>query len=265
MKRLIIGYAVFLLLGSATMAGLVMETEVRVADSPENSLTEAFYAEGEMTRTDMVSPGGGNSSVIFRDQTMFFLDHDKKVVQKIDKKGIDQLSRQMDEMMQQMASIPPEQRKMMEKMMQGKMPGMQKPPVRRFEKGGAAQVGPYECNLVTMYSDEQKSQEVCLADASVEADLEEAMEAVHAMARFAESLMKMARDMPFGKMFETAFQDLSEMEGFPVRTRMFNGKGEITRESTLKSITRRDLEPGMFEIPKGYKVTSLEQEMQKKR
>ncbi len=265
MKRLIFACAVCCMLGSSAWAGLVIETEVKVADAPEKSLTEAFYAEGEMTRTDMVSPGGGNSSVIFRDQIMFFLDHDKKVVQKIDKQGIDKLSRQMDEVMQQMANIPPEQRKMMEKMMQGRMPGMQKPPVRRFEKGGTAQVGPYKCNLVTMYSDEQKSQEVCLADASVEADLAEAMEAVHALARFAESLMKVARDMPFGKMFETAYQDMHQMEGFPVRTRMFNDKGEIVRESALKAITRRDIEPGTFEIPKGYKVKSLEQEIQKGR
>mgnify|MGYP001812787900 CR=1 FL=1 len=142
---------------------------------------------------------------------------------------------------------------------------MQKPPVRRFEQGGTIQVGPYDCKLVTLYSDDVKAEEVCLADASVEADLREAMEAVHSLSRFAESMMKVAGNMPFGKMFETPYHDLSAMEGFPIRTRSYNDQGEITRESILKSIARKELDPGLFEIPRGYKVKSLEQELKKGR
>ena len=140
MKRLIIACAVFCLLGSPTWAGVVMEMEVRNADAAGKTGAETFYAEGEMTRTDFLSANGKDSSLIFRDQTMYFVDHAEKVCQKIDKAGVDQLSSQMNAMMKQMASMPPEQRQMMEKMMKGRMPGMGKPPVRRVEEGGMDQV-----------------------------------------------------------------------------------------------------------------------------
>ena len=84
-----------------------------------------------MTRTDF--PG---NSVIFRDQTMYFVDHEKKVCQKISKKELDALAGQLGAMMKQMEQLPPEQRAMMEKMMKGKLPGGRKPPVLRVEPGG---------------------------------------------------------------------------------------------------------------------------------
>jgi len=55
------------------------------------------------------------------------------------------------------------------------------------------------------------------------------------------------------------------MEGFPIRTRIFDGEGKVTMEKTLKSVTRREIEPSVFEVPKGYKVKSLEKELQKGR
>ena len=262
MKRLIVACAVFCLLGSPTWAGVVMEMEVRNADAAGKTGAETFYAEGEMTRTDFLSANGKDSSLIFRDQTMYFVDHAGKVCQKIDKAGVDQLSSQMNAMMKQMANMPPEQRQMMEKMMKGRMPGMGKPPVRRVEEGGMDQVGEYPCRLFTLFSDDQKVQEFCMADAGVEADLYEAMEAIHALSRFAESLMKVAENSPFGKMFELPFKDVHEMDGYPVRTRMFDGHGKVAQERTLKTITRRDIEKDLFEIPKGYKVKSLEKMIQ---
>jgi len=265
MKRLIIVCAAFCLLGSVASAGVVIEMEVRNADAAGKTGSESFYAEGEMTRTDFLSSTGKNSSLIFRDQTMYFVDHANKVCQKIDKKGLDQLSSQMNAMMKQMESMPPEQRKMMEKMMQGKMPGMGKQPTRRVEQGGTDQVGKYPCNIITLFSDDQKVQDYCMADAGVEADLHEAMEAIHALSRFAESLMKVAENSPFGKMFEIPLQEVHEMDGYPVRTRMYDGNGEVVQERTLKTITRREIEKDLFEIPKGYKVKSLEDEMQKRR
>jgi hypothetical protein len=253
------------LLAPATLAGVVIETEVMLAEAPEKSGTEFFYAQGEMTRADYAAPGGADQSVIFRDQTMYFLDHGKKLCQTIDRKSVDELARQLEVAMKQLEGLPAEQREMMEKMMAGKMPGMQKLPVRRFEEGGTAQVGNYSCNLVTMYSDEKKTQEVCLADADVIADLAEAMDAVHALSRFAESLMKMAANMPFGDVFELPYFDQRPMEGFPIRSRTFDDAGAIVRESTVTSVTREEIDTAVFEIPDDYKVQNLEKQLKKGR
>lgn len=58
---------------------------------------------------------------------------------------------------------------------------------------------------------------------------------------------------------------MPEIEGFPVRTRWFDDEGNVTRESTLRSIEKRDLEPSLFDVPKGYKVQDLGKELKKAR
>jgi len=263
MKRLVIACVALVLLGPVARAGVVVEMEVTATDAPERAGSEIFQAQGEMTRMDSPSAGGKDSSVIFREQTMYFVDHDKKVCQKISKQELDQLSGQLGAMMKEMEKLPPEQRAMMEKMMKGKVPGARKPPTQRVERGGSDQVGEYTCTIYTVYSDEEKVQEVCLADASVGANIAEAMEAFHALARFTEGLMEVAQNMPFVKSIEIPFKEMHEMDGFPVRTRTFNGEGQVVLERTLKSVMRREIESELFEIPEGYKVKSLEKELQK--
>jgi hypothetical protein len=83
--------------------------------------------------------------------------------------------------------------------------------VRRVEHGSADQVGAYPCKIVTLFSDERKVQEFCLTDAG-EADLKEAMEAIHALSRFGESLMKVAENTPFGNMFKFPFEEAHQMD-----------------------------------------------------
>jgi hypothetical protein len=218
-----------------------------------------------MTRTDSLTAAGKKMSVIFREQTMYFVDHGKKVCQSIDKKGVDQLSAQLDDVMKQMESLPPEQRAMMEKMMKGKLPDDREPPNWRIEPGGTDQVGDFPCTLYTFYSDEDKVKEVCAADESTVGDLVEIMDAVQALSRFAEGLMKVARNLPFADMMEGVYEAVPEIEGFPVRTKWFDSDGKITQERTVKSITRRDIGEEVFEIPQGYKMKSLEKELKKGR
>lgn len=266
MKRWLIACVVVGLLGAPGWAGVVVEMEVRNADSPEKASSEIVYAQGEMMRTDMnATAGESDESVIFRDQTMWFVNHKRKACQKIDKKGVDQLSSQLGAMMKQLEAIPPQQREMMEKMMKGKIPGMKEPPKMRVEVGATEQVGDYPCTIHTLYADGEKMSEVCAADESVGAEIAEAMGAFHAMAEFAQELMKVVQEMPFANMIQMPYQEMDKMGGFPIRTRSFDGNGKVVRETTLKSITRRDVEEELFAIPKGYKVSSLEQEMKKGR
>ncbi len=47
-----------------------------------------------------------------------------------------------------------------------------------------------------------------------------------------------------------------DLDGFPVVTRSFEG-GALEEESTLESVTERDLDPDAFEPPKGYRLRSM--------
>ena len=262
MKRLVIACVVLLVLVPAARGGVVVEMGVTTPESPEDAGTETFYAQGEMARMDM--PGEGElGSVIFHDQTMYFVDHKKKTCQEITKQDVDQLAEQLGEMTKELDKLPPEQRAMMEQMMKGKMPGTKEPPTQNVEKGGTDQVGEYTCTMYTLYSNDEKVEDVCMADASVGADIAEAMGAFHALARFSEGLMDVAESLPFGKSLEIPFQKVYEMDGFPVRTRRYDSDGYLVEERVLQSVTRRDIEPEVFEPPKGYKIKSLGAELKK--
>lgn len=246
-------------------AGVVVENEVTVADGKSSGTGRStFFAQGEMARMDPHDARGkGDMSVIFRDQTMWFVDHDKKVSQKIDKKGVEEIGEQLDAVMKQFEQMPPEQREMMEKMMQGKMPGMAEPPPRRVEVGGLEQVGDYSCTLHTLYVDGKKTTEVCSAEESVAADVHEAMGAFRALSEFTEDLQKILQRGPVASLLASPYAAVDEMGGFPIRARQYDDDGVMIYESTLKSITRKELEPAVFTVPEGYKVKDLSKEMKK--
>jgi len=248
---------------STTFAGVVVETEIRTGGSDTVSGTETFYAEGEMTRSDPSRSESGDMSMIFRDQTLWFIDHGKKESQKIDKEALAELSGMLAGLMKQLEQVPPQQREMMEKMMRGRMPGMATPPEQHYEKGETIQVGEFTCTLHSLLSDGEQVSEMCVADESVAGDLREAMGAFRAMSSFTEDLQKMASQLPFAEAMQTAFSKMAELEGFPVRVRWFDRSGAVVRESTLKSITRKDLEDSLFEIPKGYRTKDLMKEIQR--
>ncbi|MDH3476427.1 MAG: hypothetical protein OEM59_22335, partial [Rhodospirillales bacterium] len=121
MKRLFL-CALFTLAGTAAWAGVVIEMEVTDSPSEVEAATDTIYADGKKLRIDPhESQGGGRMSMIFRDDELWILDHDKKRCQTIDKQGIEELSTEiggaMKEMEAQLAKLPPDQRAMMEKMM----------------------------------------------------------------------------------------------------------------------------------------------------
>jgi len=266
MNRLVPGLAMLALLAPAAWAGVIVEMEVIDSGSPGKPSSEVFYAQGEMARMDPHSGGdSADMSMIFKDQTMWFIDNKKKVCQKIDKEGMAELSVQLDEITRQMANLPPEQREMMEQMMKGKVPGMADGPSHRVEAGGLEQVGKYSCTVHTLYADEEKVWEVCAADESVGDDIAEAMTAFRALSQFTDDLQEMLQQGPFANMIQTPYNELDELGGFPVRVRTFNKKGEVVRESTVKDITRREVEESVFAVPAGYKVKDLKDQMNKSR
>jgi hypothetical protein len=262
-----------LLVCSAVRAGVVIEMEVTDSSTGGSVATDTIYAQGEMLRIDPhEEDGSGATSMIFRDETLWIVDHGKKRCQMIDKEGMEAVSAQMDEGMKQMQAemekMPPEQREMMQKMMKDRMPpGMDRvaadAPPRRLETGGVEQVGEFSCTLHTLYSGEVKVWEICSASEGLPGPTAEAMPAFRAMSRWAEQLRESLQRLPFAAMAETPYDDMNEVGGFPVRVRMFEN-GKVVRESTLASAESRDLGDDVFAVPEGYKVKSIEDQMKRK-
>jgi hypothetical protein len=90
------------------------------------------------------------------------------------------------------------------------------------------------------------------------------MDAFRAMSDFTEQLRDVVMQSPLGSMIETPFMELEAIGGVPIRVRTFE-HGQRQSESTLKSVTRRDLESTLFEAPKGFKIKRLADEIKKGR
>jgi len=265
MKQLVFACVLLALAGTAASAGVVIEMQVQGTSTSGEVGRDRIYTQGEMLRIDShATELTGNISMIFRDEEMRVLDHDKKTCQTIDKEGLDEIGGAMKQMQAELAKLPPEQRAMMERMMKGKMPGMgTEQAARRIDVGATEKVGDYSCKLKTMYAGEQKVWEVCAAETPPDA-LTEAMGAFRALSRFTESLKDIVQQGPLAGMIDNPLHDLNEVGGFPVRTRAF-GNGQLIRETTLESVERQDLGDDVFSIPEGYKVQSLMDQMKRGR
>jgi hypothetical protein len=258
---------VILGLGHAS-AGVVVEM---ISGSPETAGEEPIdkiYAKGGMLRMDPHQDGGeGDGSVLFRDDTLWIIDHQEKRAHRVDQEGMEKVSLQINAAMKQMeaqlAQLPPEQRETVEKMMQERVPAMAgalggEAPERRVEKGGTEKVASYSCTSYTMFSGDRKVWEVCAAsEGELGSDGHEVIEAVRGMSRFAKQLREAVRETPFAEVVDTPFQAMEEIEGFPIRVRGFDPAGAIDDLSTLKSITPRELGDDLFAVPAGYEVVNL--------
>jgi hypothetical protein len=263
MKESIAVFAFVLFVCPAVWSGVVIEMEVTGAESGGAAPVDKIFAQGEMLRMDPhPKSGDGDMSVIFRDNALWFVDHEEKSCKTIDEEGMQRLTAEVDAAMQQMeaqmAQMPPEQREMMMKMMKQRMPalvGGESPP-RRIEAGATEKVGEYSCKVHTLYVGDEKSWELCVATKGLPDGTAEAMKAFEAMSRFAEELRQIAARGPFAGMLKTPLLDMQEVEGFPVRVRSFDN-GEVSSETTLKSVVSEELEASVFAAPEGYKVAPV--------
>lgn len=264
--------ALFVLAAAEAWAGVVIEMEVKRPDTGDKPAVETIYAEGTNLRID---PGNdaGKTTALFRDETMWLLSHEKKSGHKITKGDMEQLGSQISGMMKQMeaelSKLPPDQRAMAERVMKGalaaKMAGAGGPSgPQRIEAGAPERVGAYSCTPHTLYSGEEKVWEVCAGQGDLPAAATEAIQALRAMSEFTAELQEVLRQGPFSGMVDTSYSAMSEVSGFPVRVRAFQG-GKIWSESTLKSIASKDLDDAMFSVPVDYEVTSLADMMKEPR
>jgi len=58
-----------------------------------------------------------------------------------------------------------------------------------------------------------------------------------------------------------AFEQQSNAPGFPVYRKVVDEKGEVTSESTLKTLSKTALDASKFELPKGYEEKSMSSAM----
>ena len=259
MKKLVAtSISTLLLLSPLAFAGVVMDLVTMNASGLETDRTR-IYAQGEMIRMDEVSGDEAAGSMIFLGNEFLYVDHQDKSYIVMDEAMLDEVSTQISDAMKQMeaqlASMPPEQRAMMEQMMKGQMQGMTaqqapSPSAPRVEAKGSGEWKSYNCRQYAVYEGAEKVQDICAAQLD---DVDGADDVIETFRNMAAYMTKMTESMPMGSDDRINPGELmDEIDGFPVHTIDYEN-GAVVGETSLDSVTEQDLDEGMFAAPEGYR------------
>lgn len=245
-------------------AGVVLEMLTK--DGSGNEIgTSKIYADSGMVRLDNI---GGNSdvdmSMIFQDDKFLMLNHEDKTYFVMDEAMLEEMNSQMTAAMQQMeaqlANVPAEQREMIERMMKGKMQGMMPQQAQteqlRVESSGSSQWRSYTCVKYTIYSGNEKTQEICAASMNQIEGSGEIMEAFVKMAGFMKKMIASLPNMIASRVAANPMEMMDQIDGFPVHTLQFE-QDKLSQETSLESVSEQVLEKSLFIPPGDYKKQDM--------
>ena len=220
--------------------------------------TVTLSAKGARAFFEMKEADGPTRTMV-RDgeaKKMFIIDHVKKVVMVIteeDSKQVEEKQASLRAQLQaQLAKMPAEQRARMEATMLP--PTDVKPPVFAYEKNKtpARKISGYSCQDYTIKRDGQASGDGCFTswkDIGITVD------------EFKTTMLKAMPTMAGNPMGQAAFEASDSAPGFPVWRTHLNAQGQVTTETTLKSIAKTAVAAENFELPKDYAVKSMAEAM----
>lgn len=268
MRMLQMSFLAVLFIAAQVSAGVVFEIETKNHESSDPGSVQT-YVDGKNLKM-LITTGNEHQSneMIFRGERreMVVIDHEEKSYMIIDEAMIRSIGEQLSgveaQMREALKNVPPEQRAMMEKMMKGRMPPQAASPARpkvelRRTSESDTRNG-YPCMKYEATLDGRKVREIWVTPWDNVEGGDEAVEAFEAMAEF---FAEMRDSMPrFGSdenQNDNPFENMKEMNGFPVVSYEYATDGSLESESSLSSSTRRSVDPEEFEPPSGYKLRQM--------
>lgn len=236
-------------LALAPHAGVTLTGEHKTLDGSIPAFTYTLSIDKDKVRMES-SNNPGNSFIYRADKGLFWMvDEGKQSYSEMTRKDIEGLANTMDaalkQMQEQLAKLPPEQRKMMEDMLKQNMPGAGAQGKTTYKKTGSGKVGSWSCEKYESYQDGKKKAEMCVVDPQ--------------LLGFSEADFKALKDL--AKPFEKLAKDLGSMlpqdgvdgapKGAPVKSTVFED-GKAKSESLIKEVKKEGVSPALFEVPKGF-------------
>jgi hypothetical protein len=257
MRLFVLG--IVLLAASTASAGAYVEMAQKdFDDASAKPKTNKLWADGGKLRLDMEE---GKNSVIFKNQTMYAIDHANKRVSVIDKQTMEQVGAQMKQAQAQMqdrlALMPPEQRAQVEKMMaqhggMGAM-GNAPQPERTFKPTSRTeQVAGKPCAVWEVSENGAKVEEMCVAPMNTVNGGSEVLAALKDLGKMVESISQQMGGGLRDRMAQS-WRELDQVKGFPVLTRDFEN-GKAKREQRLVTSRTEPVPAASFDPPSGYKT-----------
>lgn len=260
------------LLSTQLMAGVVYEVETTDhGQSPADASSSEIAIEGSLLKME-VAPGESSQAegnMIWRGdrREMVIIDHEDKSYMVMDeetKKAVaDRVGQASAQMAEALKNVPEDQRAMVEKMMQERMPQqMRKRPVVEISKtADSKDINGYPCVKYVMSIDGRESRRMWVTEWENLEGGDDASAAFIEMSGFfsemMESVGQAAHGMGGGESASGGFAQLRELNGFPVVSEELADDGSVLSRSELRSTERRSFDPADFEPPAGYKRRSM--------
>lgn len=267
-KTFFIALACAAVFSSSSLAdGIVADFEMKNLASREPPVVQNFFISGNMITMHLGS-SEGKGTVIYRGDKslMWIIDDRKKEYSEMTKETMEEMGRNvssaMDQMKAQMATMPPEQRAMIEKMMKGQMEQLQassagaKTVPLAFKKTGARKtINGYACEKYDVSRGGETLREMWITDWKNMRDFQETSTAFESMGNFFKGMMDALKDSPFAQSMDNPYSHTVELNGFPVMTTELKN-GVPVMEITMKSMRKTNLTDEVFLPPKGYKANT---------
>jgi uncharacterized protein DUF4412 len=229
---------------------------VRTITSAAGTTTNEMQLDKSHVRTQTNDPMGASHVIVFDSgkQTLYIINPAQKTYSELTQADADrmggagrgQMADAMSQMQAQLASMPPEQRAMVEKMMASRMGGAGAGAGAKteFRKVGTDTAGKWTCDKYEGSQNGQKTSEICTVDPST---LGMALGDLQVLQQFSEFFKKMI------PMAAGAVPGIGEtgISGFPVKT-VNRGPDGSTVTSELTAATRQSFDDSVFAVPAGF-------------
>lgn len=233
-------------------AGTIYTMSEQVGQNPDNI---QLSVEGESLRMDQ----SGDNATIFKGgaERILAVDHGRKSYMVIDRESIaqtlEQLNPALERMRQQLESMAPDQRALVEKMMGRNLPPKESAP-QRWEVASTGETGAQagiDCEWHTVSVDDQLTQRLCMADPDKVTGGRAALANMRAMAQFFDEVFSEVRkQLPF-TMPDNPMSNMHKLDGFPIITQQLSD-GVVNSDLRLESAETMAIDTGTFEAPEGY-------------
>lgn len=250
----------------------VETTEHRGAEPRVES--SQMVIEGERLKMDLYKAGSDdlNHTMVFHGgdkPRIVVINHRDKSFLIMDPGSIEALGREMQAAMaearQQIATLPPDQRAMVQKLLDAQVGAAEKPelpPTTVMKTSERDTLQGLPVARYDVFRAGEKIREVWVTPFNEVSGSQAALTVLQDMSDFYSDLMESFEKQAsasFGGGFALdnhPFADLQHMNGFPVVTRNFD-QGSLKTEIKLRSVEQQESDPAAFEPPAGYRPTTL--------
>jgi hypothetical protein len=242
----------------AAGTGVVIVSTHTTTAKPEDKMTNKAYVDSDRMRMEAQAMGGTQIVIFRQDKGLFWIiDQKGKTYMEITKQDFQQMKAKMNEakamMDAQMKNLPPEQRQMMEKMMQGRgMPAMQPAGTSKtiYKKAAAGEkVNQWVCAKYEGYREGQKVKDVWTTDWKSLGLTPESFKLMKELGEFFEDFAKDVASS-FDKVGSEEWEKEQGYTGIPVKTLSYT-EGKLRAATEVTEVKQESLAAALFELPAG--------------